>query len=59
MKPTVRCFQTLAQRAAHQAISPTRSSNVAFIGLGRMGYEMALNLWKKRFVPGVGDGELV
>lgn len=60
MRPSLRCFQALAQRAAHKQISPTRANNVAFIGLGRMGYEMALNLWKKGFVPGgVDAGELV
>ena len=39
MKPSLRCYQSLAQR----------SKTTSFIGLGRMGYEMATNLFSKQY----------
>lgn len=39
MRPSTRCLQSLA----------SRSKSTSFIGLGRMGYEMAHNLFSKQF----------
>lgn len=57
MRATTR-LHALARRAASGTIPANRSNNVAFIGLGRMGYEMATNLWRKRFAQN-GNGELI
>lgn len=57
MRATMR-LHALARRAASGTVPVNRSNNVAFIGLGRMGYEMASNLWKKKFADN-GDGELI
>jgi len=57
MRATMR-LHTLARRAVSGTIPANRSNNVAFIGLGRMGYEMATNLWKKKFADYNG-GELI
>lgn len=51
-------LHALARRAASGTIPANRSNNVAFIGLGRMGYEMATNLWKKKFADN-NDGEMI
>ena len=51
-------LHALARRAASGTIPANRSNNVAFIGLGRMGYEMATNLWKKKFAQN-NSGELI
>ena len=51
-------LHALARRAASGNIPANRSNNVAFIGLGRMGYEMATNVWKKKFAQNNG-GELI
>jgi len=51
-------LHALARRATSGAVSANRSNNVAFIGLGRMGYEMATNLWRKKFVDN-NSGELI
>ena|ERR1700722_58026 len=40
--PTVRCLQSAARHLA-------RPKSISFIGLGRMGSEMAFNLFSKRF----------
>jgi 3-hydroxyisobutyrate dehydrogenase len=42
MRPTTRCLQVLD---AHF----TRKKSISFIGLGRMGFEMAFNLFSKKF----------
>ncbi|KAG6332891.1 hypothetical protein ID866_6198 [Astraeus odoratus] len=42
MKPTLCVFQVLGRR-------PTRAHTTAFIGLGRMGSEMAYNLFSKKY----------
>lgn len=42
MKPSSRSFQALHRLAL-------RSKSTSFIGLGRMGHEMAYNLFSKRF----------
>ncbi|KAF9228682.1 hypothetical protein BS17DRAFT_744692 [Gyrodon lividus] len=42
MRPTLRVLQALDRRA-------TRAKSTAFIGLGRMGSEMAYNLFSKKF----------
>ncbi|KAF8842551.1 hypothetical protein BDN67DRAFT_947523 [Paxillus ammoniavirescens] len=42
MRPTLRALQALDRRA-------TRAKSTAFIGLGRMGSEMAYNLFSKKF----------
>ncbi|KAL1746970.1 NAD binding domain of 6-phosphogluconate dehydrogenase-domain-containing protein [Schizophyllum fasciatum] len=39
MRPTLRCFQRLSSQ---------RRKSTSFIGLGRMGYEMAFNLFSKQ-----------
>ena len=57
MRATMR-LHALTRRAASGTTSADRSNNVAFIGLGRMGYEMATNLWKKKFA-GKSTGELI
>ena len=57
MRATTR-LHALARRAASGTTPADRSNNVAFIGLGRMGYEMATNLWKKKFA-GKSTGELI
>lgn len=57
MRATMR-LHALARRAASGTVPANRSNNVAFIGLGRMGYEMATNLWKKKFVDS-SSGELI
>lgn len=57
MRPTMR-LHALARRAASGTIPTNRSNNVAFIGLGRMGYEMATNLWRKKFADH-SSGELI
>lgn len=57
MRATMR-LHALARRAASGTVSVNRSNNVAFIGLGRMGYEMATNLWRKKFANN-NDGELI
>ena len=57
MRATMR-LHALARRAASGTIPANRSNNVAFIGLGRMGYEMATNLWKKKFAQN-SSGELI
>jgi len=57
MRATMRLY-ALTRRAASGTIPTNRSNNVAFIGLGRMGYEMATNLWKKKFANS-GSGELI
>ena len=57
MRATMR-LHALARRATSGAVSANRSNNVAFIGLGRMGYEMATNLWRKKFVDN-NSGELI
>lgn len=51
-------LHALARRAASGTIPANRSNNVAFIGLGRMGYEMATNLWRKKFAQN-NSGELI
>ncbi|KAI5900156.1 uncharacterized protein SCHCODRAFT_02607155 [Schizophyllum commune H4-8] len=43
MRPTVRCLQLNLERLASQ-----RHKSTSFIGLGRMGYEMAFNLFSKQ-----------
>jgi 3-hydroxyisobutyrate dehydrogenase len=45
MKPTLRALQALDPRA-----TAVRAKSTAFIGLGRMGSEMAYNLFSKKFV---------
>ena len=57
MRATMR-LHALTRRAASGTIPANRSDNVAFIGLGRMGYEMATNLWKKKFAD-KNSGELI
>jgi hypothetical protein len=57
MRATMR-LHALTRRAVSGTIPTNRSDNVAFIGLGRMGYEMATNLWKKKFA-GNRSGELI
>ncbi|KAF9792476.1 3-hydroxyisobutyrate dehydrogenase [Thelephora terrestris] len=57
MRATVR-LHALTRRATSGVIPANRSNNVAFIGLGRMGYEMATNLWKKKFAQN-SSGELI
>ena len=57
MRATMR-LHALARRAASGTVPANRSNNVAFIGLGRMGYEMATNVWKKKFAQN-GAGELI
>lgn len=57
MRATMR-LHALARRAASGTIPANRSDNVAFIGLGRMGYEMATNLWRKKFAQN-GSGEMI
>ena len=57
MRATMRLY-ALARRATSGAVPANRSNNVAFIGLGRMGYEMATNLWKKKFADN-NSGELI
>lgn len=42
MRPTVRALQSLERQAV-------RARSTAFIGLGRMGSEMAFNLFSKKF----------
>ncbi|EAU88397.1 3-hydroxyisobutyrate dehydrogenase [Coprinopsis cinerea okayama7 len=42
MRPTLRCLQGLAYHAR-------RAESTSFIGLGRMGYEMANNLFSKKY----------
>ena len=57
MRATMR-LHALARRATSGTTPANRSNNVAFIGLGRMGYEMATNLWRKKFARGT-TGELI
>jgi len=57
MRATMR-LHALTRRATSGTTPANRSNNVAFIGLGRMGYEMATNLWKKKFA-GNSTGELI
>lgn len=40
MRPTLRCLQVLS--------TASRASSISFIGLGRMGHEMALNIFTKK-----------
>lgn len=42
MKPSSRCLNVLQR-------SVPRAKSTAFIGLGRMGYEMAYNLFSRRY----------
>lgn len=48
MKPTLRVLQALDRRA-------TRAKSTAFIGLGRMGAEMAYNLFSKKFAESADE----
>jgi len=57
MRATMR-LHALTRRAASGTFWANRSNNVAFIGLGRMGYEMATNLWRKKFADS-NSGELI
>jgi len=44
MRPTLRTMQ-----AASKALHRHREASTSFIGLGRMGYQMALNLFSKQY----------
>ena len=57
MRATMR-LHALTRRAVSGTTPTNRSNNVAFIGLGRMGYEMATNLWRKKFANN-SKGELI
>lgn len=48
MRPTIRCLQAMERLAL-------RHKSTSFIGLGRMGHEMAFNLFSKRYA--VANGE--
>ncbi|KZT03517.1 3-hydroxyisobutyrate dehydrogenase [Laetiporus sulphureus 93-53] len=51
MRPTARLFQAVT--------SPSRARSVSFIGLGRMGYEMAYNLFSHKFAESSGNARFV
>lgn len=44
MKPSIRAFQAATSHAF------SRSKSTSFIGLGRMGYQMAYNLFSKQYI---------
>lgn len=44
MRPSLRCAVQAATKAPFQRVGST-----SFIGLGRMGYQMALNLFSKQY----------
>ncbi|KAH9951276.1 3-hydroxyisobutyrate dehydrogenase [Amylocystis lapponica] len=52
MKPTCRLLQALASH-------PSRAHSVSFIGLGRMGSEMAYNLFSRKLVESGGSAQFV
>ena len=43
MRPSIRCLHNLQATVS-------RAKSTSFIGLGRMGYEMAYNLFSKQYV---------
>lgn len=53
MRPTARLFSQVTHA------SPRRAQTIAFIGLGRMGSEMAYNLFSKTLVESSGKAEFV
>lgn len=54
MRPTIaRCLQLL-----DRSISQSRAKSISFIGLGRMGSEMAFNLFSKKFIE-AGDSQFL
>lgn len=54
MRPTTRCLRPLDRSGLLQS----RSKSVSFIGLGRMGSEMAFNLFSKKFTE-VNDSQFL
>ncbi|KJA18609.1 hypothetical protein HYPSUDRAFT_218142 [Hypholoma sublateritium FD-334 SS-4] len=49
-------MRPLLQSVQHTANCISRSNSTSFIGLGRMGYQMAYNLFSKQYVQADGSG---
>ena len=54
MRPTIR----LLNAATHAHVTP-RAHTTGFVGLGRMGYEMAFNLFSRTLVESGGSARFV
>lgn len=52
MRPSVQCLQALSRAIP-------RSKSTSFIGLGRMGYQMAYNLFSKQYLQANESGFIV
>lgn len=59
MRPTTRVLTALTRPYSTHNINGSRPDTTAFIGLGRMGYEMAYNLFSRTLVENGGGARFV